>query len=206
MQSAPLTLEAYRPLRACFMWILLANAVYFLWHRFFWVPQDMPDGYLPQLAARFFEAPFYAVMGMTFLGTLIYGLCLLLVARSLPSDRPSRLLAFAAPLVGLPRAIARQKAARHTFFDTGIFHAIAPIRDAATLFPGVGFLGTVVGISLAIGGLTDILDGGEPAALLNGLRTAFDTTFLGLVAALALGVLVMVLDSTANRRRSSASA
>ena len=64
------------------------------------------------------------------------------------------------------------------------------VRDAAVLFPAVGFIGTVVGVSLAIGGLGDVLDSGETAPLLEGLRIAFDTTLIGLVASVVLTALL----------------
>lgn len=57
---------------------------------------------------------------------------------------------------------------------------------AQTLFTSLGFLGTIVGVSLAVAGLESAMEAGEPGALIAGLSTAFDTTFLGLAAALLL--------------------
>lgn len=60
---------------------------------------------------------------------------------------------------------------------------------AQTLFPALGFLGTIVGVSLAVAGLDSAMKQNDPAALIAGLATAFDTTFIGLVAAiLVMGV------------------
>jgi hypothetical protein len=57
---------------------------------------------------------------------------------------------------------------------------------AQTLFTSLGFLGTIVGVSLAVGGLEDAMLDGSPAALIGGLSTAFDTTFIGLASAILL--------------------
>lgn len=57
---------------------------------------------------------------------------------------------------------------------------------AQTVFTSLGFLGTVVGVSLAVAGLEDAMKAGDPGALVGGLFTAFDTTFLGLSAAILL--------------------
>jgi len=50
----------------------------------------------------------------------------------------------------------------------------------------LGFLGTVIGISLAVAGLEQAMLDQEPAPLIRGLSTAFDTTFLGLSGAILL--------------------
>ncbi|MEL6958745.1 MAG: MotA/TolQ/ExbB proton channel family protein [Pseudomonadota bacterium] len=60
---------------------------------------------------------------------------------------------------------------------------------AQTLFTSFGFMGTIVGVSLAVGGLQTAMEDGEPGALIGGLSTAFDTTFLGLTGAVALMML-----------------
>ncbi|MBB95900.1 MAG: hypothetical protein CML68_15065 [Rhodobacteraceae bacterium] len=57
---------------------------------------------------------------------------------------------------------------------------------AQTLFTSLGFLGTIIGISGAVAGLGPAMAAGEPDALIAGLSTAFDTTFLGLTAAILL--------------------
>ncbi len=55
---------------------------------------------------------------------------------------------------------------------------------AQTLFPALGFLGTIIGVSLAVAGLDAAMKQNDPAVLISGLATAFDTTFIGLVAAI----------------------
>jgi hypothetical protein len=58
-----------------------------------------------------------------------------------------------------------------------------------TLFTSFGFMGTIMGVSLAVAGLQDAMLEGDPGGLISGLSTAFDTTFLGLVGAVSLMVL-----------------
>lgn len=60
---------------------------------------------------------------------------------------------------------------------------------AQTLFTSIGFMGTIIGVSLAVAGLQDAMIEGDPGALIGGLSTAFDTTFLGLLGAVLLMVL-----------------
>lgn len=73
--------------------------------------------------------------------------------------------------------------------------ALAPVREATVLFPALGFIGTVVGVSMAISGLNAVLDTGETSELLDGLRIAFDTTLIGLVASASLTVLVYLAET-----------
>lgn len=69
---------------------------------------------------------------------------------------------------------------------------LAPIQFGIWVMPMLGFIGTVVGIIRAIGGLEAALDrtGGEAglATVLGGLSFAFDTTLLGLVLVIPLMV------------------
>ena len=55
-----------------------------------------------------------------------------------------------------------------------------------TAFTSLGFLGTIVGISLAVAGLRTAMAADDPHALITGLSTAFDTTFLGLGASVTI--------------------
>jgi biopolymer transport protein ExbB/TolQ len=75
------------------------------------------------------------------------------------------------------------------------------VRDASVLSPGLGFLGTVVGISIAIGGLPTAMQDRNLEGLMGGLRTAFDTTFFGLVGSLLLSLLVLSLQAISSKAR-----
>ncbi len=57
------------------------------------------------------------------------------------------------------------------------------------LFTSLGFLGTIVGVSLAVSGLPSAMQSDDPTSLITGLSTAFDTTFLGLGAAITVMLL-----------------
>ncbi|KAA5598226.1 MotA/TolQ/ExbB proton channel family protein [Blastochloris sulfoviridis] len=76
-------------------------------------------------------------------------------------------------------------AARHPTRETAIAYDTFGAW-AQTLFTSFGFMGTVVGISVAVAGLRQAMDAGDPSALIGGLYTAFDTTFLGLSGALTI--------------------
>lgn len=62
------------------------------------------------------------------------------------------------------------------------------------LFTSLGFLGTIVGVSLAVAGLPTAMQADDPAALITGLSTAFDTTFLGLGAAITVMLLRKLIE------------
>ena len=65
-----------------------------------------------------------------------------------------------------------------------------------TLFTSLGFLGTIIGVSLAVGGLAAAMGEGDPAGLIAGLSTAFDTTFIGLTASVLLMVFRTIVHLT----------
>jgi len=74
---------------------------------------------------------------------------------------------------------------------------LAPIQFGIWVLPMLGFIGTVVGIIRAIGGLEAALDrsGGEAglATVLGGLSFAFDTTLLGLLLVIPLMIVMLAL-------------
>lgn len=63
------------------------------------------------------------------------------------------------------------------------------------LFTSAGFLGTIVGVSIAVAGLRAAMLSEDPRELVHGLSVAFDTTFLGLTAALVLMILRRILPT-----------
>ena len=60
---------------------------------------------------------------------------------------------------------------------------------AQTIFTAMGFMGTIIGVSIAVAGLKQAMVDKDPATLIGGLSTAFDTTFLGLSGAVLLMIL-----------------
>jgi len=81
-------------------------------------------------------------------------------------------------------------------------HNFAPIGFAIWVLPMLGFIGTVLGITQAIGGLSDsvaVTDvaGGGFDGVLAGLQFAFDTTLVGLVLVIPLMLALLVLRARA---------
>lgn len=81
-------------------------------------------------------------------------------------------------------------------------HNFAPIGFAIWVLPMLGFIGTVLGITQAIGGLADsvavtAVDGSGLGGVLGGLQFAFDTTFVGLVLVIPLMLALLVLRARA---------
>jgi hypothetical protein len=78
---------------------------------------------------------------------------------------------------------------------------IAPVGFAVFALPLLGFIGTVVGISGAIGELAGLFEGEDRTAalalVLLELRFAFDTTFAGLVGVLPVAFLGMLIRNAA---------
>lgn len=103
-----------------------------------------------------------------------------LLARSLAAPYQFALLAglCAVPLHALFVALRHGTGAAVAYDTFGLW--------AQTLFTSLGFLGTIIGISRAVAGLAPAMAAGEPGDLIAGLSTAFDTTFLGLTAAILL--------------------
>nr|WP_281349770.1 MotA/TolQ/ExbB proton channel family protein [Marichromatium bheemlicum] len=81
----------------------------------------------------------------------------------------------------------------------------APLSYAIWVLPLMGFIGTVVGISGAIGGLGSVFgEAGREQALgevLGHLRYAFDTTFVGLAAVIPIMALATFQRTLADRVR-----
>jgi len=169
------------------------------------------SAYLAELLVRFLDSPYYQFMALSFLGCLGYGFVILSVlaitiAPKAPSDcrlRPGLGMRVSLILSGLPLRAIASTSGRDEFLIRGVHHATRPLRDAAALFPGLGFLGTVIGITLAIGGLEDVLKGGSPKQLFYGLRTAFDTTAIGLIAGISLGIQLLLIDAVHDRAEPS---
>lgn len=80
--------------------------------------------------------------------------------------------------------------------------AMVPLRFALWLFPMLGFLGTVVGLSFAVNDLAVMVTGDTGGGLrdpkfkdvLSNLHLAFDTTIQGIIFAIVIIVLLAALD------------
>ena len=174
--------------RALLLWCGVFGLVIAFLLRYGLLPKGSEDGpYLLGVYTRALDSLFYQGMIVAALGCLAYCVVLILtldrwIRASRRASTPGRYPAMLAGLGGNgPNA---------PDWDTDgpvvLQLAAGPVRDAAVVFPAVGFIGTVVGVSLAIGGLNDVLETQETGPLIEGLRIAFDTTFLGLLASVIL--------------------
>ncbi len=84
-------------------------------------------------------------------------------------------------------------------------HNFAPLNFAIWVLPLLGFIGTVVGITEAIGGLEQVVTltgtpaGGNLNGVLAGLKFAFDTTFIGLVLVIPTMLYSLTLRARAQK-------
>ncbi|WP_394689655.1 MotA/TolQ/ExbB proton channel family protein [Hoeflea sp.] len=65
---------------------------------------------------------------------------------------------------------------------------------AQPLFTALGIIGTIIGVSIAVSGPGQAMKNNEPDILIAGLSVAFDTTFIGLGAALTLMLLRQISE------------
>ncbi len=117
---------------------------------------------------------------------------------AIPPARPSLLHL----VTGRPPISSIHLAAEKTHLDTGIDMLLYPLRYGQTLFPAVGFIGTILGISGAVRDLPRVIEDQSLDGLMAGLYIAFDTTFLGLVVAALLGISLVLLDLSHARLKS----
>lgn len=80
------------------------------------------------------------------------------------------------------------------------------LRALIGLLPLLGFTGTILGIIQSLAALPEVFDGGGPgtaalAPVLAGLSTAFETTLIGLVAAVCAGFFLALLQSALSNDR-----
>ena len=85
-------------------------------------------------------------------------------------------------------------------------HNFAPLQFTIWALPLLGFIGTVVGITQAIGGLEQVVatvgaapDNGGLTEVLAGLQFAFDTTFVGLILVIPTMLYTLVLRASAQK-------
>ena len=87
-----------------------------------------------------------------------------------------------------------------TFRRTLSVRGAGLLRALIGLLPLLGFTGTILGIIQTLSGLPAVFDGGTPdpdglAPVLAGLATAFETTLIGLVAAVSAGFALALLQT-----------
>lgn len=154
-------------------------------------------GWLGDFGTRLFVSPFKIVLAWGVLVSLVYGLAQIL---ALGADRRQARAGSAWPGAAVPRFLS----GRARTGGTGYLHITAswgadtllgPLRLGVTLFPMLGFIGTVVGLSEAIRNLpAAVKDQDQLQPVLDDLYVAFDTTFLGLVGALVCLIAVRLAE------------
>jgi len=107
-------------------------------------------------------------------------------------------------LSGRPRNVADFAGYSTALHEYGKDSALSPIRLGLTMFPMVGFLGTVIGLSGAIRDLpAAVEDNAMLAPVLDSLYVAFDTTALGLMGAIVCLALTWFFEDSAPARPSA---
>ena len=152
--------------------------------------------YLQGLFTRLATNPI--AIGMAILSVVISTYALLQALGMLAGCSGSGGAAFLRRLSGRPGSITDADSYRAALVDHGQDQLNSPIRLGLTVFPMVGFLGTVIGLSGAIRDLPAAVD--DKARLppvLDNLYIAFDTTALGLGGAILCLLLVWAFDDAA---------
>lgn len=179
-------------------------------------------GYLSDLGARLIDNVFclaiiaLAIAGLVYAALQAVGLqaddddcrgARVSGMRSFLTGRPTRPAApFLARIVAQGAPLERM-ADVADLWDGVTARRLALVQYLVWALPLLGFIGTVVGVSGSIGGLSDMIGaegGGRTDALgevLVSLRFAFDTTFAGLVGSLPLMAAIMMLRARAERVR-----
>ena len=104
------------------------------------------------------------------------------------------------PLTGRMFRVDTPDAYRHAMFDWGSWALLSPLRTGLALFPMVGFIGTVAGLSSAIRDLPPAIeDNSRLGVVLDSLYIAFDTTLLGLFGAVICLLTLRLLEDRIER-------
>lgn len=162
------------------------------------------------LAQRLFGNPFVVMIGVVGLWAVFFGLI--------------QLWAFQAPNTGLMAKLAGHSGTPRQAISTdeptlsaGLFterwdHLAAirmsPLSYAIWVLPLLGFIGTVIGISDAIGDLGNVFSNSDReealSSVLAALRFAFDTTFAGLVLVIPVMALATIVSLKSDAARDTA--
>lgn len=162
---------------------------------------------------RLLNQPFQVGMAILFVGTILYALWQYLAVgldcRNVASRQASQ-VSFGNSVVRITAAAAgrpgsfwakrfeEEEARAHSKYGAGA--STMPLRLALWMFPMLGFLGTVIGLSAAINRLSGIMgrhgEAGdqEMQRVLGELHLAFDTTIQGIVCAMAVIFLLAGLE------------
>ena len=199
MPATPPALDGYRCIRAWAAWMIGITGVLMIAFALLGAPKGAGYGttkydFLTGVFLRTTSTLYYQIFAGSILGALAYALCVLAACSAVASGGVG---GPAGRLAGLPNLA--DAASRVLFWSDGYAYAMAPVRDSAVIYPGIGFLGTVIGISIAITGLPTAMQNQDLTGLMDGLRTAFDTTLFGLVASLTLALVILGCEAALSR-------
>jgi hypothetical protein len=177
-----------------------------------WSLPELAAEQTPTMTQRLLGNPFVMAIATVGLWAIIYGL---LQVWSLQAGMQGVIARLAGHAGAAPEPIWTQDASLTAtlYADRWETHAarrMAPLAYAIWVLPLLGFIGTVIGISDAIGGLGQIFADSDRdealASVLAALEFAFDTTFAGLALVLPVMALanLMSLKSDALRDRALA--
>lgn len=149
--------------------------------------------YLQGLVSRAATDPICISLAMLIFVILAYAA--LQVFGMLAGSASSSAATFLRRVAGRPGSVADAEAYRIALAENGQDRLSSPIRLGITVFPMIGFLGTVVGLSGAIRDLpAAVQDKAKLPPVLDSLYVAFDTTALGLIGAILCFILVWGFD------------
>lgn len=98
-------------------------------------------------------------------------------------------------ITGRQRFVSDAKRYRQNMFDWGAWKLLSPLRAGLSVFPMLGFAGTVAGLSNAIRDLPAAMSSDDALGpVLDSLYVAFDTTLLGLIGAIICLISLRLLE------------
>lgn len=175
-----------------------------------WALGDTDADAATGMVQRLFGNGFVVLIGVVGVWSLVFGVLQLWGFQSGPSSLMARLAGHTCPA---PSVVVAQEAS----VSAGLFSErwdhlaairLAPLSYAIWVLPLLGFIGTVIGISDAIGDLGDVFaDSAREEALasvLGALQFAFDTTFAGLVLVIPVMALTTAVSLKFDAARDAA--
>ncbi len=152
--------------------------------------------YIQGLITRLVTNPI--AIGMATIGAVLVVYAVIQAIGLLAGSANGTVAAFFRRISGRPGAVDDANSYRIALKDYGQEMLGSPFRLGLTIFPMVGFLGTVIGLSSAIRDLPAAVDDkAKLPPVLDSLYIAFDTTALGLVGAILCLLMVWVFDNAA---------
>lgn len=175
-----------------------------------WSMPETGEGAAFDLGQRLFGNPFVMLIGLVGLWALVFGLLQLWAFQGAGAGLMRRLAGHLGPVPAV-QDTADASLAAGLFAERWDHLAairMAPLSYATWVLPLLGFIGTVIGISDAIGDLGNVFADSDReealASVLAALRFAFDTTFAGLVLVIPVMALATAVGLRSDAARDAA--